>query len=126
MKRHPSLLVNTISFIYSDGREHEVRCFQVKKCKREMVLSKTGLVMDQPGRTTDVEFNCIENFDSQLSLSIEKDLKLVSDQLESWSNHEQNLQKSAQTKLPSASVSPPVELGEKEGVNFTSFLDHLN
>ena len=93
---------------------------------REIDWSETGLVMDQSGRATDVEFNCIENFDSQLSLSIEKDLKLVSDQLESWSNHEQSLQKSAQTKLPSASVSPPVVLGEKEGVNFTSFLDHLN
>ena len=91
-----------------------------------MDWSKTGLVMDRSDRTTYVEFNCIENFDSQLSLSIEKDLKLVSDQLESWSNHEQSLQKNAQNKQPSAPVSPPAELGEKEGVNFTSFLDHLN
>jgi len=77
---------------------------------------QTEIIID---RKQDVEFNCIENFDSQLSLSIEQDLNLVSDQLEYWSNQDQSLQKNAQEKPPLASVSLPAKLEETEAIQKT-------
>lgn len=71
----------------SDRSNPEIRCFKTKKCSKLMPLMTEIATSDGEGSKKYVEFNCIENFESQLTASVQHDFKIVSQQLENWATN---------------------------------------
>jgi len=98
----------------SDQRNYEVRCFQIKKCEKEINLVDQRKHNQNEQEMIKVKFDCIEDFDSQLTMLIEEDLKRVGKNLDLWSSNKQKLQKNVELRTPLQTASSSDESFENE------------